>query len=204
MVLFNLEYKLSVPSHLQTPTIMKILHFALRTAAAVCFAFFMSSASCDILGKADEITFEAKLPLEFLINETAVNTGSKSYTYSKTLDATQNAEVAKYKDKIKKITINKISYKISGYSAPGATVLFTNGKLTIAASGKTIAEAASVNLQSTAEADLTADIAGFNELADLIKADKSETVNLVGTFSSTPVAFTVTAYFHTTITAEVL
>ncbi len=184
---------------------MKILHFTLRAAAAVCFAFIMSSASCDLLDKADEITFEAKLPLAFVVDEKAVNTGSKSYTYAKTLDALQNAEVAKYKDKIKKITINKITYVVSGYSAPGgAVVTFTNGKLTVASSSKTIAEAASVNLTSTAEATLTADIAGFNELADLIKADKSETVNLVGTFSSTPVAFTVTAYFHTTITAGVL
>ena len=182
---------------------MKILHLALRTAAAVCFAFMMSSASCDLLDKADEITFEAKLPLEFVINETAVNAGSKSYTYSKTLDATQNAEVAKYKDKIKEIKVNKISYVISGYAAP-TPVTFTNGKLTVASSGKTIASATSVNLQSAAEADLTTDIAGFNELAELLKADKSETVNLVGTFSSTPVAFKVTAYFHTTITAGVL
>ena len=107
------------------------------------------------------------------------------------------------KDKIKKITVNKISYVISGYAAPNS-VTFTNGKLTVASSGKTIASATSVNLQSTAEADLTADLAGFNELAELLKADKSETVNLVGTFSSTPVTFKVTAYFHTTITAGVL
>ena len=59
-------------------------------------------------------------------------------------------------------------------------------------------------LQSTAEAELTADTAGFNELAQLLKADKSETIKLGGTFSKTPVAFKVTAYFHTTITAGVL
>jgi len=164
----------------------------------------MSSASCDLLNGADDVTFEAKLPLEFVINEKAISSTPKQYTYSKTLDATQNADVLKYKDKIKKITVNKISYVISGYAAGGATVLFTKGKLVVASSGKTIAEAASVDLLSTAEADLTADLAGFNELGELLKDDKSETVNLVGTFSSTPVAFTVTAYFQTTITASAL
>jgi hypothetical protein len=164
----------------------------------------VSLLSCDLFEKADNITFEAKLPLEFVVDETATNTGAKSYTYTKTLDATQNADVAKYKDKIKEFKVNKISYVVSGYSAPGGVVTFTNGKLKVASSGKTIAEAASVNLQSTAEADLTADTAGFNELAELLKADKSETVSLAGTFSSTPVKFKVTVYFHTSITAGVL
>lgn len=183
---------------------MKTIYFALRTAAAVCFAFMMSSASCSLLDKADEVKFEAKLPLEFVVDETAVSKNPVSYSKTQTLDATQNADVAKYKDKIKEITVNKISYVISGYDAGGAVVTFTNGKLKVASSGTTIASAASVNLQSTAEADLTADIAGFNELAELLKSDKSETVNLSGTFSSTPVKFKVTAYFHTTITASVL
>ena len=184
---------------------MKIIQFTLRTAAAICLAFIMSSASCSLFDKAENINFEAKLPLEFVVDETATNAGAKSYTYSKTLDATQNAEVAKYKDKIKEIKVNKISYVVSGYSAPGgAVVTFTNGKLKVASSGKTIAEAASINLQSTVEGDLTADTAGFNELAELLKADKSETVSLSGTFSSTPVKFTVKVYFHTTITAGVL
>ena len=182
---------------------MKILQFTLRTAAALCFAFIMSSASCSLFDKVEDITFEAKLPLEFVVNETAVSQNPVTYSKSQTLDAAQNADVAKYKDKIKEIKVNKITYIISDYSASGV-VTFTNGLLSVASSGKTIASATSVNLQSTAEAELTADTAGFNELAQLLKADKSETIKLGGTFSKTPVAFKVTAYFHTTITAGVL
>ena len=183
---------------------MKILQFTLRTAAALCFAFIMSSASCSLFDKVEDITFEAKLPLEFLVNETAESLSPVTYSKSQTLDAAQNADVAKYKDKIKEIKVNKITYVISDYSASGAVVTFSNGLLSVASSGKTIASATSVNLQSTAEAELTADTAGFNELAQLLKADKSETIKLGGTFSRTPVAFKVTAYFHTTITAGVL
>ena len=183
---------------------MKIIQFTLRTAAAICFAFIMSSASCSLFDKAENINFEAKLPLDFVVNETAVSKNPVSYSKTQTLDATQNAEVAKYKDKIKEIKLNKITYVVSAYDAGGAVVTFTNGKLKVASSGKTIAEAASINLQSTVEGDLTADTAGFNELAELLKADKSETVSLSGTFSSTPVKFTVKVYFHTTITAGVL
>ena len=83
-------------------------------------------------------------------------------------------------------------------------VTFTNGALSVASSGKTIASLASVNLQSSTETELTADTAGFNELALLLKDDKSESVKLKGTFSTTPVAFKVTVYFYTTITAGVL
>ncbi|MEK6783834.1 MAG: hypothetical protein AABY93_19205 [Bacteroidota bacterium] len=182
---------------------MKIIPCALRTATAICFAFLLSSASCSLFDKVDDVNFDAKLQLEFLVNETAVNANPVSYTETKTLDATQNSDVAKYKDKIKEFRVNKISYVISGYAAPGA-VTFTNGAITVASSGKTIASAPSVDLQSTIETDMTTDTAGINELAQGLKDDQSVTVNLGGTFSSTPVAFKVTVYFDTTITAEVL
>ena len=180
---------------------MKTIHYALRVAAAVCFAFIMSSGSCSLSDKVPDVTFDAKLPLDFVVNETKISASPISYTDSKTIDATQNADVAKYKDKIKEIKVNKITYVVSGFSAGGAVVTFTNGTLSVASSGKTIASAASVNLQSSTETELTADTAGFNELALLLKDDKSETVKLGGTFSFAPVAFKVTIYFYTSITA---
>ena len=181
---------------------MKTIHYALRVAAAGCFACIMSSGSC-LSDKVEDIKFDVKLPLEFVVNEAKLSSVPETYTYTKTIDATQNAEVAKYKDKIKEFKVNKITFVVSDYVAPNV-VTFTNGALSAASSGKTIASAASVNLQSSTETELTADTAGFNELALLLKDDKSESVKLKGTFSTTPVAFKVTVYFYTTITAGVL
>jgi hypothetical protein len=159
-------------------------------------------SSCDLFDKADDISFDAELPLKFQIDEMADNPNGKTYTDTKLLDATSDPDVAKYASKIKKITLNKITYTITGVS--DASVSFTNGTLKIASSGKTIASASSVSLGNSAEQVLTADTAGFNELASAILGDKQELVELQGTLSKTPIAFTANFKFHVTITANAL
>lgn len=164
---------------------------------------FALLTSCSVFDSADDVTFDAVLPLEFApVNETAVSSSEIQYSDEATLDATDNADVAKYKSKIKSVNLNKITYVVSDYVAP-SPVTFTNGSLK--ANGKTLASVASVNLQSTAEAELTnIDQAGFDEFASQIKAGQSVVVTVAGTFSKTPVAFKVKAYFHVTITANAL
>jgi hypothetical protein len=158
--------------------------------------------SCDWLKKLDDVTFDATLSLPFVINETAVNASGKDYSDSKLLNASSDPEVAKYASKINKFKVNKITYTISG--ANPNTVTFTNGTLKIASTSKTIATATSVNLASTTETDLTADTAGFDELAAKLLDDKQETIQLQGRLSKTPVAFTVTFKFYVSITAGAL
>jgi len=159
-------------------------------------------SSCDLFDKVDDVTFDGVLPLAFIVNEAAVNSGGKTYTDSKLLDAADEPEIAKYASKIKEFKVNKITYTVSGVS--DATVTFTNGTLKVVSSGKTIASASSVNLGTTSEQELTADTAGFNELASLLLADQQELVQLQGTLSKTPIAFTVNFKFYVTVTADVL
>lgn len=159
-------------------------------------------SSCDLFNKADDVSFDVVLPLNFTIDEKADNPGGKAYTDSKLLDANANAEVAKYAPKITAFKVNKVTYTISGASP--ATVTFTNGALKVSSTGKTIASASSVSLSNTAETELTADSAGFNELAAKLLDDKQELVILNGTLSKTPVAFSVKANFYVTITADAL
>lgn len=162
----------------------------------------VSFTSCDLLDNADDLSFNVTLPLDFVIDETADNPSGKSYTDSELLNAASDPEVAKYASKIKEIKVNKITYTIS--SANPNTVTFTNGTLSVASSGKTIASASTVNLANTSETELTADTAGFNELAANLLNDKQELVQLTGTLSKTPVAFTVKFKFYVTITADAL
>lgn len=162
----------------------------------------VSFTSCDLLDNADDLSFDATLPLDFVINETADNPSGKSYTDSKLLNAASDPEVAKYASKIKEFKVNKITYTISG--ANPNTVTFTNGTLSVASSGKTIASASLVSLSTTTETELTADTAGFNELASNLLNDKQELIQLAGTLSKTPVTFTVKFKFYVTITADAL
>jgi hypothetical protein len=166
--------------------------------ALIAFTF----QGCNLFDTAGDVTFDVDLPLDFVVNEAAVSSSAKSYSSVKTLKATDNADVAKYKDNIKSVKLNKITYVISEYVAP-QVVTFSNG--TLQATGKTLASAASVNLQSTAEAELTnIDKAGFDEFAKQIKDNKQVEVTLAGTFSSTPVAFKIKAYFNVSITANAI
>lgn len=163
---------------------------------------FGTFSSCDLFDEADDVSFDITLPLNFSINESADNPGGKAYTDTELLDASSNAEVAKYASKIKEFTVNRITYTISG--ANPNTVTFTNGQLKVSSTGKTIATASSVSLANSAETDLTADEAGFNELAAKLLDDKQEMILLNGTLSKTPVAFTVKFNFYVTITANAL
>ncbi len=158
-------------------------------------------SSCDLFDKVDDVSFDVTLPLDFAVNETADNPSGKTYTDSKLLDASSDPEVAKYASKIQEFTVNKVTYTISG--ASDQSITFTNGTLKVS-SGKTIASASSVSLSNTAETELTADTAGFNELASLLLADKQELVQLQGTLSETPVSFTVKFKFYVTLTADAL
>ncbi|MBK8290037.1 MAG: hypothetical protein IPK96_02825 [Flammeovirgaceae bacterium] len=158
-------------------------------------------SSCDLLGNADDVSFEAELPLAFTVDEQADNPSGKSYTDSQLLNASSDPDVAKYASKIKEFKVNRITYRISGATDP--LVSFTNGTLKLA-SGKTIATVSSVSLSNTAELELNADTAGFNELASALLSDKQEMVQLQGTLSKTPIKFYVDFTFYTTITANAL
>ena len=184
--------------HYQTNNTMKIKHLL----PILILLALGTVSSCNLLDKADDITFDTELPLKFQVDEIANNPGGKTYVDSKLLDATSDSDVAKYASKIKKITLNKITYSITG--ASDGSITFTNGTLKVASSGKTIASASSVNLGSSAETELTADTAGFNDLASLLLSDKQELIQLQGTLSKTPVAFTVNCKFFVTITADAL
>ncbi len=159
-------------------------------------------SSCDLFDKADDISFDATLPLDFVIDEDQDNPGGKDYSSTKTLDAASDPDVAKYASKIKEFKVNKITYTISG--ADPNTVTVSNGKLVIVSSNKTLATASSVSLSNTAETELTADVAGFNELASLLLNDKQEDVKMDARLSKTPVAFNVRFKFYVTITANAL
>lgn len=159
-------------------------------------------SSCDLFDKADDVSFDAVVPLDFVIDENDDNPSGKTYTDSETLDANSDPDVAKYASKIKEFKVNKITYTIS--NADPSTVTLTNGTLKVTSSGKTIASASMVSLSNTAETELTADTAGFNELASSLLSDQQEQVQLQGTLSQTPVAFNVKFKFYVTITANAL
>ncbi len=175
---------------------------------AVCFAAVMSSASCDLLDKVDDVTFEVELSEEFKVNETATAT-NKVYSLKETLDATADADFAKYKDKIKSITITSVQYEVSQYTTD-KSVIFKNGSVGFSASaGSAPTVVASLNAEDLkaivgSEKTLSYNQAGIDEVSNLLRNEKQVGVYLTGTFSETPVAFKLEVKIKASITANAL
>src|SRR4051812_47850680 len=70
---------------------------------------------CNLFDNAADVSFGAPIEGSLLVSEAAASTGA-SFSDALTIDATSNTEVAKYKDKIKNFTVNKITYKITDYT----------------------------------------------------------------------------------------
>lgn len=163
---------------------------------------FATFSSCDLFDKADDVSFDTTLPLNFVVKETADNPGGKAYSATQLLDATSDPEVAKYASKIKEFKVNKITYTISSVNPSGIT--FNSGEIVVSSTGTKIATTGNVALTNVSDVELTANTAGFNELAAKLLDDKKEEVKLQGTFTKTPIAFTLSCKFYVTITANAL
>lgn len=175
--------------------------------ALIAFTF----SGCDLLDKADDVTFEEEFDVVFAVDEKGQSQSPVTYAGSPVLlDLTTNAEVLKYADKIKTIEVTKIEYSITDYAAPGAAVTFSNGKLVYSASatGTTspLSTVSTVNLATAGSGTfaLPIDQANFTALANLLLNEKKAYVFTQGTLSSTPVKFNVPATFFVKITANAL
>jgi hypothetical protein len=198
---------------------MKSLRFALRAFAAICVAFFMSSASCELFQNADVITFSAVLEHKFNITEEADFPGGADYATDpadEVLDAaTVNADFAKHADKIESIKINKVTYVLSGYSAdPNCQpVAFSNGTLTfsdpdVGGTVNVVSNVSNANLKGASDSGtvftLPLDQDAADQISNLLKEKKKVRIHAAGRLSCTNLFLKVSAKLDCTITARVL
>lgn len=192
---------------------MKTVSIVIRSAVAVCFAFVMSSASCELFDKVDDVTVPIELEHVFHVNETA-NGSNVVYAKYQLLDAADvNDDFDKYKSKIKSITITSVQYQITNVAQ--ADIIFTNGKAgfsaisTTSISGVSSSDLASLGIENIKAAEnqtknLDYSQAGVDEFADLLKSDYKVNVWLTGTFAKTPAQFDVKVIVKANITADAL
>ncbi len=189
---------------------MKTVQLVLRSAMAVCFALVMSSASCDLFDKVDDVTFDIELNHTFNVDETVVG-GSKTYSKTQILDAaTVNSDFNKYKEKIKSVTVTGVTYEVSNYASSKGNVIFTNGKIGFStASGTAATSVASLGVEDIKAAvgqtkNLSYNQAALDEISSALKNDKKANIYLTGTFSETPVKFDVKVIVKATLVADAL
>lgn len=183
----------------------KIVYGALFTVGS----FLISG--CSLFEKVDDVTFDVEITHTFVIDENMDSQGNPvSYSDVDAIDPKTNSDFNKYKDKIKEITVNKITYTVSDYEADGA-VSFTNGtgKFKATASGTTALGSAGISFQNIQASvggnfELTYAVSDLNAIANHLEKVEPVYFEVAGTFSKTPVAFKVPVTIHCTIKADAL
>jgi hypothetical protein len=169
-------------------------------------------SGCDLVDKADDVTFEITLETEFVVDENQTFQ-NKAYPGDPVLlDLASHTDVAPYLNKIKDVKITKVEYQITGYAAepPGTAVMFSNGLMKYSETGTGTSATLStvpgpLNLMTASGVqELPKNDANFNALAKILLDKKQAYVFTTGTLSSTPVQFNVPTTFYVTITANAL
>jgi len=186
---------------------MKTASIVLRSAIAVCFAFVMSSASCDLFDKVDDITFETTFSHTFNVNETGDGT-NVAYELKELLDAADlSSDFKKYESKIKSVTVTSVTYVIQNCSdgaiVNDASVGFSAATSTTAS---TIASLGVDNLKAIEGQTKTLNYqqAQIDALSNLLKTDKKANIYLNATIAKTPIKFDALVTVKATIVADAL
>ena len=188
---------------------MKTASLVLRSALAVCFAFVMSSASCDLFDKVDDVTFDVELSHTFHVD--ASSTDPLVYLKKEVLDAADvNSDFNKYKDKIKAINVSSVTYVISNVQTSG--IIVTNGTVGYSAqtaNTATSAQVASLGIESIDAAmgqtkNLPFNQVALNELSTFLKDDKKINIYFGATLNQVPAEFDVLVVLKASITADAL
>lgn len=191
---------------------MKIFNIMLRSALFIGFAFLGSSLSCDLFDKADDITFDVEIKHTFVIDENLDSQGSSvTYFDSDMIDPNQNPEFAKYKDKIQELTINEVTYTVTGYDPSSAGTEFSGGMGSFSASAGNASAFASAaltfqNIPGSVGGSFTLNysVSDLQAISQQLQDLQSVYFQVSGTFDQTPVAFSVPVTLHCTIKADAL
>jgi hypothetical protein len=190
----------------------QVLRLSIGLVAVIAISFAFSG--CDLFSKADNITIEQEFKVKKTVDLTTETTNSP-LAISDTINLADNAEVAKYAEKIQEISVLSIKYHIEEYTQPDNTeVFFKNGQASIysidgGANPITSASfeggANGVNLkQTTSDKDLAFDSNGLSKVASEFKSKKAIIFNATGALSETPVKFKLISTIKVKITAKAL
>jgi hypothetical protein len=181
--------------------------------SVLLFVFAVTFASCNILDKADDVTFEEELAVNW---DTDINTDGTNVQYEdfQTFDLADYPVLAPYLNKLKSVEVTKITYRVENFdnSPHNLAVTLTNGLAKFGPADSStpsvtvpMASASSINLgTATTETALAIDAAGLSKVAKDLLEKKKVKMYSTGTLSKTPVSFRVVSTVYVKITANAL
>ncbi|NJN28429.1 MAG: hypothetical protein HC819_21890 [Cyclobacteriaceae bacterium] len=170
-------------------------------------AFALLVSACDKVEDLADIDFNTTISKTMSVAVVSTDEMSSSVL----LDATSDAEIDKYKSKIKNYEITELTFAIENYSSPLADDNYFDGvvgfgKMTSAAPDKTCAvDPLNVkHVSGTGSFPLGTCDAIADEVANLLKQENAVKVYLNGTFTKEPCTFDLVVTAKVKVTANPL
>lgn len=166
-----------------------------------CVAVFLSG--CNLKNEA-KVKFTTTLTLEdpFVVDVNTEDPDNNPYTNSGIIDAMSDPDIDTYASQITSIKLDKITYRITNFNAPG-TVVLNSGLFSIGAIGEApvvVAEETNLTLaNSTSDMELNISTDGLNDISDVLLAERQAEISTSATISDSPVEFRVQITFHVTV-----
>lgn len=165
--------------------------------------------SCDLFDKADDVSFSSDLKKSINVNESSSNSDI-SYSSDFTIDFSSDAEADKYREKVKDVTVNKVTYKISNFDGTAGTTFTGDLSFGPASGGSFTVATALTNVDLKAASDsgnefeIPLNQTDINTVTELLKNDKAIKVLVAGTLSQGPVSFILEVKANVKLTADAL
>lgn len=163
--------------------------------------------SCEEVGKFTDVKFSSTISQSLPV---AV-TGTDEMTVSIVLDATTDAEIKKYTDKIKKYEIEEILFAIEDYDAPTADEIYFNGEIGFSnKSAQSASSSCAISPLNVTHVDGTGDFnistcdAIVGGISTIISDDNVIKVYMKGTFTNAPLSFRLKVTIKVAVTANPL
>jgi hypothetical protein len=157
--------------------------------------------SCDQLNDITTVDLNGNIRQSYNVNITAEDPTTVAEVF--TVDASDNAEMAKYLEKIEKYTIKSISYVIKNYS--GAAGITFTGNMNF---GSITTDITNLDLQAASTESTVFNVDIDQAALDAISADLLDGNSISGEFEGTvsdkPVSFTIDMTFNVDFRAGVI
>ncbi len=184
-------------------------HVLKARSAAVLALITTLFTACNLLDKADDVSFDATVDETIIVTEENEGT-NVSYNKIVTLDATADPDINKYKNKLSGFTIKKVCYQVTNYDGPegarfSGTLSFGEASQTTATVAATITN---LNLQQAFNAgqvlELPVNPADVDAIAGMLKNDKAVKLYLDGLLSATPLTCSIKVILDVSVKADAL
>lgn len=180
-----------------------------KTILGLALAAFLFGG-CDMFEQLDDVTLDIEIQHTFHISETLDTDEPIFYFSESTIDAEQDENFKKYKDKIKEFTVHTITYTVTDVEE-GADVEFTDGLGEFFATdgSNTAFASASIpakNIGASEGQTHTLDYSteDLNAIAQQLEHVSQVKFKVSGTLSHGPATFKVPVTLHCTIKADAL